>query len=100
MVREAERMAADSIPAPDLERAKRQVETALLFAAQGARGRAQTLVAAQMLSGDWRDWERDIERVRGLTAADVHRVAARVLVPARRTLVWIVPSKPAGEARR
>jgi zinc protease len=98
VIEAVEKRAREPVPAADLERAKRQVELNRLFSAQTVLGRTQALVDAQMSSGDWRAWERRIERIRQVSAADIERVAARVLVPERRTIVWLhgVAAAPRG----
>ncbi|TMQ65487.1 MAG: insulinase family protein [Candidatus Eisenbacteria bacterium] len=93
MKRELGALARKPVDEAELEAAKRHVEAATLFGLQTARGRAQTLGTFQFLDGDARGLERHLERVRALTAADLRRAAARTLVPARRCVVWILPSQ-------
>jgi predicted Zn-dependent peptidase len=42
-----------------------------------------------MVAGDWRDDSHELERLRTMTPADVQKVAARTLIAARRTVVWL-----------
>jgi zinc protease len=81
------------LPAEDLMRAKRRVEASLISEAETAGGRSEALATAQILSGDWRGWQKRIDRVRAVTGADVQRVAAKVFVPSRRTLLWTRPGE-------
>lgn len=83
------RLAAEPVGADELERARRQVELALLFDAQAPRGRARILGAALMLEGDALRVERHLERIRSATAEDLMQVAARYLVPDQRAVVWM-----------
>jgi zinc protease len=94
-----EKYAREPLPEPDLEQAKRQVETGMVYGAQGARGRAQALVGAQMLTGDWQAWQRRVVRVRELTAADVQRAARATLTASHRSIVWVRPEKAEGAKR-
>jgi len=94
-----EKYAREPLPEPDLEQAKRQVEAGMVYGAQGARGRAQALVGAQMLSGDWQAWQRRVVRVRELTAADVQRAARATLTASHRSIVWVKPEKTEGAKR-
>lgn len=88
------KMMAEPVSADELERAKRQMEIAVWLGLQTSRGRAQALGHAEMLAGDSRDAARDIERIRACTAEDLVR-AARDLDPARRDVVWLLPT-PSG----
>ena len=96
MVDAVEKYAREPLPEPDLEQAKRQVEAGMVYGAQGARGRAQALVGAQMLTGDWQAWQRRVARVRELTAADVQRAARATLTASHRSIVWVRPEKAEG----
>jgi zinc protease len=99
VVAAVEKYAREPLPEADLAQAKRQVEAGMVYGAQGARGRAQALVGAHMLSGDWQAWQRRVTRVRELTAADVQRAARATLQASRRSVVWVKPEK-AGAAKR
>jgi zinc protease len=93
LVAQVERLGRDPVSGEDLERARRQVEMALLFDAQTARGRGRILGTAQMLEGDAGRAGRHIERVRSATAEDLRAVAARYLKPDQCSFVWM----PAGK---
>jgi zinc protease len=98
LLKELDRVLVQPVRAEDLERAKRQTETAAWFSLQTSRGRAQALGNGQMLAGAARDLERQLERTRAAQAADLTR-AARRLDPARRNVLWLVPSD-AGASRQ
>jgi len=88
------RLLVEPVGEEELERAKRQIETAVWFGLQTSRGRAQALGTGQMLAGDFQDLERQLERIRACTPADLQR-AARHLDPARRNVLWLKPSQDA-----
>lgn len=89
LVGEIERLAAEPIAGEALDRTRRQVEVAMLLGRQTAGDRGQVVGTAQMVAGDWQDAERQLQRLRALTPADVQQAAARVLTAPRRTVVWM-----------
>ncbi len=92
VVDSVEALAARPVADGELDRARRQEELATLTALQTVRGRALSLGSALMLDGDWRAATQRLERLRALTPADLQRAAARVLAPAGRNVVWILPA--------
>jgi zinc protease len=98
---EAERFARDSVEADEVERAKKAIEIEWLTARQTSRGRAAALGEAMLQSGDWREADRDLERLRALDARVVQRLAQQVLRSENSVTVWVWPlSAPGGEASR
>jgi len=90
-----EKLATTPVEDEELERAKRQAESATLFGWQNVHGRGTALGTAQLVEGDFRaTWSR-LEHIRKLSAADVQRAAARVLKGETRSAVWLVPSRRA-----
>ena len=87
------RLLVQPVKPEDLERAKRQTENAIWTSLETVRGRAQALGSAALLAGDPNDMERQIQRLRAVTADDVRRAASR-LDPARRVVVWLAPAAP------
>lgn len=100
LVAEIERLASEPVSGEELDRARKQLEVALLVGRQGASDRGQALGAAQMIAGDWHDADRQLERLRALTPADLQRAAARTLVAARRNVVWMAASTGGGAGSR
>jgi zinc protease len=88
LVGEVEKLAGEPVGDEELDRARRQLEVAMLLGRQSARDHGQVLGTAQMVAGDWHDADRQLERLRALTPADVQQAAARTLAAARRTVVW------------
>ena len=86
---ELERAARQPQSDAAIERAKRQVEMGAWSSLQTPRDRAQAIGNGQLM-GDPRDLERQLERMRACTAADLQRVAAR-LTTAQRNVVWLLP---------
>jgi len=97
LVAEVEKLVREPVGEDELEPAKRRVEASLLFQSQTARDRAGALGLAQLLQDDFKPASDRIERIRRVTPADLQRVAAKVLRPEARTVVWVgSPSAPAG----
>lgn len=95
LVGEVERLAGEPIPGDELDRARKQLEMALLTERQTAADRGQAMGAAQMIAGDWRDADRQFARLRTLTPGDLQQAAARTLTSSRRAVVWL-SAAPAG----
>jgi len=88
---EVEKLAGEAIGDDELESAKRGAETEMLMSWQTARGLAQSLGAAQLDDGGWSAMSSRLDRLRRLSGADVSRAAARTFVPAKRSVVWLMP---------
>jgi zinc protease len=95
LIAEIERLATEPVSGEELDRARRQLEVGLLLARQSARDRGQVLGASSMLTGDQSDADRQLDRLRTLTPADLQKAASRTLVASRRAVVWETPA-PAG----
>ena len=91
-------LAGEPIGGEELDRARRQLELAILLGRQSARDRGQALGTAQMIAGDWHDADRQLERLRALTPADVQQAAARTLAAARRTVVWSTAARTGADS--
>jgi zinc protease len=78
----------------ELAGARRRLENSLLFGWQTTRGRAQSLGSAIAMTGDAAAVNRDLERLRACTPADVQKAAAKWLTEGRRTVMWMA-ARPA-----
>lgn len=95
LIARVEKLAGEPVTPEELERVKRQAETAALFGWQTAHERSVALGGSALIDGDYRNaWGR-IERVRALAAADLQRAAARTLKADARAVLWLVPTAPA-----
>lgn len=94
LVDEIEQLAGEPVGGEELDRARRQLEVAILLGRQSAADRGQAYGTAQMIAGDWRDAGRQLERLRALTPADLQQAASRTLSAARRTVVWVTAAAP------
>jgi zinc protease len=89
-----ERLAREPVSEEELDWARRQEEVGTLLGWQTARGCAEALGSAQVVDGDWHAAALRYERVRQLTVADLQRAAARVIVPAGQSLLWVSTTRP------
>lgn len=74
----------------ELARAKRNLEADFVFNLERAEGMAQVLGSFQLRTGDPRE-HAYLERIRGVEAADIQRVAAAYLQPSGLTLGLLAP---------
>lgn len=84
-------LARDPLAAPELERVRAQVLTAERVRLQSVRARGQALGEAVMVAGDPAAAAQRLAAFERLTAADLQRVAARILGGEHSTL-WMLPS--------
>jgi zinc protease len=82
----------------ELAGARRRLENSLLFGWQTTRGRGQSLGSAMAMTGDIATANRDLERLRACTPADVQKAAAKWLIESHRTVVWMA-ARPAPTSR-
>jgi zinc protease len=88
---------AGGVTDQELERAKSQIEVAVVKSRDGTYPFAAALGEA-VASADWRWFVGYPQAVRKVTASDVKRVAAAYLVPDHATVGWYVPEEAANEA--
>lgn len=96
MLDEVGRLAREPVAAEVLERARARLLTDAAFSGQTVHARALTLGEACFESGDPAAAKRRLAAIEAVTAADLQRVAKRVVTDASRTVYWYVPS---GEGR-
>ncbi|WP_447974518.1 M16 family metallopeptidase [Nitrospira sp. Kam-Ns4a] len=98
LYREIERLQEAPPTEQELQRAKNQVEAAYIFGQDSNFRQAMLLGQAETVGAGWRDIQHFVERLRGVTAADVQRVARRYFVADRRTVGILIPTPSAREA--
>lgn len=81
------------LPAKELTRAKNILRGQTLRAIATHNGRAHALGEHEILFGDWRAVFTTLDRYEAVTAKQVQEVARRYLVPARRTVIELVPTE-------
>ncbi|MDE3242031.1 MAG: insulinase family protein [Nitrospirota bacterium] len=78
--------------AKELERAKNQVEADYIFGQDSNFRQAMLLAQAETVGAGWRQVDQFVERLRGVTAKDVQRVAKRYLTQDSRTVGILIPA--------
>ncbi len=88
----AEILALQHAPVSDeeLDRARRNLEADFVFNLERAEGMARVLGSFELLTGDPREHDY-LERIRGVEAEDIQRVAASYLQPSRLTAGLLAP---------
>ncbi|MGC8833472.1 MAG: M16 family metallopeptidase [Armatimonadota bacterium] len=92
---ELERLKNELISNDELEKAKSLLTAEFLRGLQTNMDLAEKLAYYQTVAGDWRYILRWEERIRGITAQDIQRVARRYLVERNRVVAAVVP--PSGK---
>jgi predicted Zn-dependent peptidase len=90
---EIEKVARRGVSATELARAKALLRSAVLHELATHHGVAHALAQAEALVGDWREAGRALEHYEAIGVADVKRVAAEYLDPARRSVVVLEPER-------
>ncbi len=86
-------VAARGVSAAEVRRARALLRSSVLHELATHHGIAHALGQAETLLGDWREAGRALEHYEKVTPAEVRRVAAEYLDPARRCVVVLEPEK-------
>lgn len=89
--------AAKGVTETEMQRAKSQIEVAVVKSRDGTFPYAAALGEA-VASADWKWFVGYVDGIRRVTAADVQAVAARTLLPDHATIGWFVPEDAAATA--
>ena len=82
----------------ELERAKTQLKTSLVFSNQDIAAQASQLAYSELVAGDYRYSDRYLAAIEQVTPADIQRVAQTYLDPAQRTVGFFQPTQIEGQA--
>ena len=94
---EIDRLRDEPVAEAELEKAKRQIEVALVNGLVTNSQLARRIAFDTIAFGRIRPLSERLERIRAVTADDVQRVARTYLVPERRSVVWVVPPPSGSE---
>jgi zinc protease len=83
----------------ELERVKAFVRAARINQIQGSLGRAQLLGQFELFDGDAGRINREMDRFMAVTPEQIQAAAKKYLVPAKRTVLDIVPAPKAQGAK-
>lgn len=81
---ELQKMVDEDVTDEELARFKTRAKADLIRSLTGDSGLASQLVTYHTLTGDWRELFTYVDRMAGVTKADIRRVAAQVFTPVNR----------------
>ena len=90
---EIEKLKTEPVSTTELERVKTQARAGVLRSLDSNSGMAQLLLEYEVKTGSWRNLFKELERLRGITAADVQRVANTTFKPENRTIGRLLPKE-------
>jgi zinc protease len=88
---EIAKLAANGPSAPELRKAKNQVQAGFVFSLENVQGLAEAIGRSWILTGNPASFMRDVDEIEKVTAADVKRVVTQYFKPDRATIVVIPP---------
>jgi zinc protease len=94
LYREIAKLQAGPPTAKELERAKNQVEASYVFGQDSNFRQAMLFGQAESVGAGWRHVGQFVERIRGVTAEDIQRVAKRYFIQDTRTVGILLPLPP------
>ena len=87
-----EKVKSELVTERELQKAKNQVEAAFVFAQDSIFGQAMKIGYYEAVGG-WRQMDGYLDGIRKVTREDIRRVARQYLVPDRRTVGTLIPTK-------
>lgn len=89
---EIDKLKREEVPEAELQKAKNRLELGFLHGMETASGKAEQLGFYELVLGDAHRLFGQLDAYLAVTARDVRDVANRLLVPTRRTTVFVRPS--------
>ena len=93
LMAEIERLKTESVTAEELKKAKTRARAGLIRQLGSNMGLAQQLTYYQVLTGDWRNLFRQLDRIDKVTAEDLLRVAKETFTTKNRTVGLIATTE-------
>jgi zinc protease len=88
---EVAKLAAKGPTAEELRKAKNQVQSGFTFSLEKVQGLAEAMGRSWIQTGDPTSFQRDVEEIEKVSAADVQRVIKHYLTPDKATTVVLPP---------
>ena len=88
-----EEVGKNGVTEEEVQRAEKQIEVQVIRGRDGTYDLASSLGEA-IASASWEWWDRYLDTMHRVSAADVQRVAAKYLIPRHATIGWFVPTEP------
>ena len=83
---EIQKLKSDLVSSQDLEKAKTRSRASLIRSLSSNRGLAAQLAFYEVVTGDWRNLFKQLEKIEGVTAEDIQRVAKEYFLRKNRTV--------------
>jgi len=93
---EVEKLKAEDISDEELKMVKTRTKADLLRTLASNEGLANQFATGQALTGDWREFFREVERIDKVTKAEIRQVAGEYFVASNRVLGMIESTQTAG----
>jgi predicted Zn-dependent peptidase len=93
LMAEIERLKTEPVTAEELKKAKTRARAGLIRQLGSNMGLAQQLTSYQVLTGDWRNLFRQLDRIDKVTAEDILRVAKETFTTKNRTVGLIATAE-------
>jgi len=91
LLEEVERLQQQPVSAEELDKARNQLVAGQVFNRQTVNDKAVEIGHADVLLGDWRLANQQVEKYQKVSAADVQAVARKYFRPENRTIVHMLP---------
>ena len=100
LAEEIARLQSQPVSAGELDKAKNQLITGQVFGRQTVNDKAEAIGYADVILGDWRLVNQQVEKYQKVTAADVQAVASKYFRPENRTVVHMLPAAMRPEVKK
>ena len=87
---EIEQLKTAPVDEKELQKVINNIEASFIASLSSNDGLAAQLTFAQGVMGDWRAIEKQVERIKSITAEDIMRVAQTYFTKQNRTVAWLV----------
>jgi zinc protease len=91
LMEEVERLKREPVPAAELEKAKNQIVSNLVFGRQAVYQKAQAVGYADVILGNLALANSQLAEYQKVSPADIQRVAKKYLTPENLTVLWMLP---------
>jgi len=89
ILQEIEKLKKEPVSEEELKKAKTRSRADLIRSLDSNSGVAEEVASYQVLTGDWRNLFRSLDKINAVTAQDVQRVAQKYLTESNRTVAGI-----------
>jgi predicted Zn-dependent peptidase len=94
IMEEIEDLKSNPVSPEELKKAQTRAKANLLRGLESNSDIATMLAGYQMLTGDWRNLFKNLDKINAVTAADIQELARKTFVPDNRTIAYIKADAP------